>query len=238
MLSSLERSAFISLSSSTTRHDTFFDETLPQHLKSEYFSLYLLALQQRFALLKLSERIAVEAGEISMSTDAWSERLLGQRQTLSRLRASVLDFHVRSLFRHVSQRDHHQDYFARWCRVLDIDPLLEEVRTEYAELSAFVDTKAIELEAVRTRDAALHEKEDERHRNVFGIFVSMLAVPGVVLTYLQVVMQSGSPEAAHLAPIAAGCAMVVGFFVGWGYPNLRRRTSRLGREGADKGSTS
>ena len=55
-LFSLEGGSFVAFD--VPKDNVFFRETLPSHLRDQYFLVFLLALYQRFALIRLSQRVA------------------------------------------------------------------------------------------------------------------------------------------------------------------------------------
>ena len=96
----------------------FFRVTLPSHLRDQYFLLFLLALHQRSALMRLSEEVA-KMWRPAPSTEDY----VGLAQNFARLRSDLLLFKARSYFMQVMQRENHHRCFAKWQETLQIERL-------------------------------------------------------------------------------------------------------------------
>jgi hypothetical protein len=105
--------------------NSFFRQTLPEHIRTSYFLLFLLALHQRFALIRLSKEVA-EHWFVGSDHTSPEER----ERIFTRIRNRLLSFTVRGHFVQVMQREHHHCCYRKWLEVFQIDELYQEVRDE------------------------------------------------------------------------------------------------------------
>lgn len=141
----LEGGSFLAVNSST---EQFFRETLPQHLRQEYFLLFLLTLHQRFALMSILEQVA----------DSWVTDEETRLQQFEQIRDRLLWFTARGYFAQVMQRAHHHRCYCQWQQVFQLKQLYQEVNDEVREMQEYLT-----LQYLRRLEAA--EKESERRRN-------------------------------------------------------------------------
>jgi len=207
---SLEGGAFAAFNAPET---PFFRGTLPDHLRNQYFLLFLLALQQRFTLIMLS-------GEI---TRHWldEEHPVGLEQRVARFQAvrrRLLEFTARGYFAQVMQQEHHHRCFRKWQDIFQIDRLYQEVSDEAREIHAYLlmnRTEALRNLAERQQE---HIKGVERRLNLIGL---VIGIPALAMSYLQVVGGIAAMKAAlvGLGALAAGALL----FGGLEYLAARRR---------------
>lgn len=106
----------------------FFRETLSDHLRNEYFVLYLLALNQRFSLMKLSEEVSRHWDEAPDGD--WDSR----SEVFEAIRDRLLQVIARTQFIQVAQRQHHHRCYQQWQKVFQMRELQQEVREEVQDL--------------------------------------------------------------------------------------------------------
>lgn len=152
-----EGGAFVAFNAPKT---DFFRRELPNHLRDQYFLLFLLALHQKFALMKLSQEVS----------EHWLTGNLKERtQTFERIRNDLLDFTARGYFTQVMQRDHHHRVYRKWQEVFQLEQLYREVSDEVREMHEF-------LLAEQTRRL-------ESRLNFLGAFIG---VPALVMSFLSI----------------------------------------------------
>jgi hypothetical protein len=194
---SLDGGAFVAFDAPAD--DRFFRDTLPQHIGSTYFLLFLLALHQRFAMMMLSEEVARN----------WLVGNEPEREaSFARIRDTLLAFTARGRFAQVMQQEHHHAVYLRWQETFQVDRLYAEVSDEVREMANYVLVR-------RTERIAEGERRLERRVNQIGLLVGM---PALVLTYFSTL---GARD--WWVGIVAGVgALLVGLGVLWG---INRRAS-------------
>ncbi len=179
---SLEGGAFVAVNAPRT---TFFRETLPEHLRKQYFLLFLLALHQRFALISMSQDVA----------EHWLRGSEQERErTFERLRQRLLDFTARGYFAQVMQREHHHRVYRRWQEVFQIEQLYREVSDEVREMHEY-------LMSVQTNRL-------ERRINLLAAFIG---VPALVFGFLSINL-FGITAAEEGLPLWVALLFAVGGF--------------------------
>jgi hypothetical protein len=149
-LNSIEGSAFVAFDAGRTQFDL---DTLPAHLRTTYFTLFLLALLQRFALDQLSEAVARSTGRVLTESERGHAR--GELERITGLDARLLDFTGRCYFVQVSQSAHHHAYYAQLREVNQIDGRYREVTAEIHALRAHAGSRVnVEQERSSLRVAA------------------------------------------------------------------------------------
>jgi hypothetical protein len=148
-LNSIEGSAFVAFDAGRTQFDL---NTLPSHLRTTYFTLFLLALLQRFALDQLSETVALSTGRVLTESERGHAR--GELERITSLDGRLLDFTGRCYFVQVSQTAHHHRYYARLREVNQIDDRYREVTEEIHALRAHAASRvSVEQERASLRVA-------------------------------------------------------------------------------------
>jgi len=130
-LNSIEGSAFVAFDAGHTQFDL---DTLPSHLRTTYFTLFLLALLQRFALDQLSEAVALSTGLVLTGSERGHAR--GELMRITDLDSRLLDFTGRCYFVQVSQTAHHHGYYTHLREVNEIEGRYREVTEEIHALRA------------------------------------------------------------------------------------------------------
>ena len=149
-LNTIEGSAFVAFDAGHTQFDL---NTLPFHLRTTYFTLFLLALLQRFALDQLSESVALSTGRVLSESERGHAR--GELKRITSLDARLLDFTSRCYFVQVSQTEHHHTYYKRLRDVNQIEERYREVTEEIHALRAHAASRvSVEQERTSLRVAA------------------------------------------------------------------------------------
>jgi hypothetical protein len=165
---SLDGSAFVAFDAPNT---PFFRQNLPQHLRSQYFLLFVIVLHQRFALMKFSADVA-KSWPIERS-DALKETKFTQ------LRHDMLVFTARGYFSQVMQRENHHRCYRRWQDIFQVTDLYAEVRDEVLEMH---NTLIFE----KTAAAEARTKALEHSISMLGVFIG---VPALVIGFLGINLQ-------------------------------------------------
>jgi len=140
----LEGGTFLAIDSP---EEVFFKETLPQHVKSQYFLLFLLAQYQRFALMSLSQQVA----------NFWLAAEEQRLQEFERIRDRLFLFTARGYFTQVMQRDNYHRCYRKWQEVLQLEQLYREVHDEVHEMQEYLNSQSL-------RRLEVAEKQRERER--------------------------------------------------------------------------
>ncbi len=193
---SLDGGAFVAFDAPQT---DFFRTTMPSHLKDQYFLLFLIALEQRFALMKMQDAVARDwlplkrdsAGPGAITHDVDEVR----RQSFARIRDLLLSFTARSYFTQVMQQEHHHRVYRKWQQTFQVDKLYQEasnaVHDMYTDLQMRHEERAQALaEEQKSRD----RQQEERSKNIeraLSAIVWVLGVPGLALSYLQTTGSQG-----------------------------------------------
>ena len=143
-LNSIQGSAFVAFDAAPT---AFNSQTLPAHLRSTYYVLFLLAQLQRFALDQLSETVAWSTGRVLGEPERGQARRELERVTA--LDGRLLDFTGRCYFVQVSQTEHHHRYYAQLREVNQIEDRYREVTDEVHALRAHASSR-VSVEQERT----------------------------------------------------------------------------------------
>ena len=143
-LNSIEGSAFVAFDAGQAQFDL---NTLPSHLRTTYFTLFLLALLQRFALDQLSEAVALSTGRVLTESERGHAR--GELKRITDLDGRLLDFTGRCYFVQVSQTAHHHSYYTRLREVNEIEGRYREVTEEVHALRAHAASR-VGVEQERT----------------------------------------------------------------------------------------
>lgn len=127
---SLEGGGFVA---SDASREHFFLKTLPSHLETSYFLVFLIALQQRFSLIAMSADVARH----------WQCETRGRirtelRKVFERTRDRLFDFTARYYFLQVVQRENHHLCYQRWQAVFETRALYDEVSMEVHEMSEYL----------------------------------------------------------------------------------------------------
>ena len=113
----------------------FFRHELPRHLAGPYFHLFVLALQQRFALVALSAEVSAQWSSNPGRSEPglWAE--------FGRIRDRLFDFTARYYFAQVAQRENHHRCYRMWWERFGTAELYAEVCAEVRELSEYLQDR-------------------------------------------------------------------------------------------------
>jgi hypothetical protein len=191
----------------------FFRRTLPEHLRNQYFIIFLLALHQRFLLMSLSQQVS----------DHWLEADDAARtHAFESIRDTLLEFAARGQFTQIMQRENHHRCYRKWQEVFQLKDLYTEVRDEVREMHDYLQTRRaerikqlaeerklqmeaqLEAEKAREREAraladALTKDIEERERTaqeragrlerIIGLLGICFGVPTLVISFLNINIQ-------------------------------------------------
>ena len=135
-VTSIQGSTFVGFDAEPS---SFISQTLPSHLRTTYFMLFLLALLQRFALDQLSEAVGRLTGRVLGEPER--KRARGELEGVTALDSRLLDFAGRCYFVQVSQTAHHHAYYARLREVNQIEGRYREVTEEVRALRAHAGSR-------------------------------------------------------------------------------------------------
>jgi hypothetical protein len=182
---SLDGGAFVACNApqDTPRDREFFRRTLPDHLRDQYFILFLIVLQQRFLLMSLSQQVA----------GVWPKvKHQSKIEDFEPIRDALLEFAARGMFTQVMQREHHHRCYRKWQETFQIKELYDEVRHEVREMHDFLRMKRAEdtlrltkenqrkLKEKAEADAALEKRIEKRLRFIGFVF----GVPTLIIAFL------------------------------------------------------
>lgn len=188
----------------------FFRSTLPQHLRSPYFLLFLLALQQRFALINYSVRI---------SEDWFGQDENHRIKAFESIRADFFDFAARGYFVQVMQREHHHRCYRLWQETLQVEEFYQNVRHKIREMHEYLQTRRTEqIKNLSEKQADLIEEQD-RKINILSVSVALLfGLPSLIIGFLGINLKDITiPETKALdlwqAAIIVGFPLSLGFII-------------------------
>lgn len=155
-------------------HTPFFRATLPAHLTGAYLLLFLLALDQRFTLMLLSQQVSREwvgGGDGNEARKVAAFR---------RIRDALLAFTAQGYFAQTMQEEHHHRSYVRWQAVFQLERLYrnvaEEVREMYGDLELRQRDRAEAVSREQQRQAASLDHRINVVTWLLGIPVSLLLV--------------------------------------------------------------
>jgi hypothetical protein len=185
-LFALEGGAFVAFDPPATQ---FYQETLPAHLRDQYFLLYLLALHQRFALMALSDQVARHW--LSSGRDE-------QAEVFARIRGRLLDFTAKALFAQIVQRGHYDRCYQKWLEVFQIERLYREVRDEVADMHGELQQRREEREL----------RQNETRNMLLASLGLFLGVPGLIISFLGITLRGVTSGNGIDAARAALCVLL------------------------------
>ena len=146
----------------------FFRQTLPAHIAHQYFLLFLLALQQRFVLMMLSQEVSrrwVAAGPDISDADRVA--------AFARIRDALLAFTAQGYFAQTMQEEHHHRCYERWQQTFQLARLYDEVSAEVREMFADLDLRQRHATARLAEQQERQSKMMERRLNLIGFLVGV-----------------------------------------------------------------
>ncbi|MDY6856510.1 MAG: hypothetical protein SWO11_17765 [Thermodesulfobacteriota bacterium] len=189
---SLEGGGFVAFKAPNS---DFFRKVLPNHLKKQYFLLFLITLHQRFVLMGLSHEVSkhwLEGDE--------SERLYFFRT----IRDRHLVFTARGFFSQIMQQEHHHTVYRKCQEVFQLDQIYQEVSNEIQIMH-----DELQLRLSESREQAIRNLE--RFVTVVGM---ILGIPTIVLTFLGVNISKITVEGGGLTFRLVVLMTIISFFIG------------------------
>jgi hypothetical protein len=201
---SLEGCAFVAIQA---RETDFFRRELPDHLQRHYFLLFLIGLNQRFTLIRLSQEVS----------ERWLQGDSRQRiETFERIHRLLMEFTARSYFSLVAQREHHQRFYSALQQTLMVDTLYQEVKDEVLEMYQALQR---EQSARIEHNQALQRQQSMRLEQRVSFLTAFIAVPTAIFSFLNINIRSITSDTEGLPiAVAVGIAvlsMILGGIVWW-----------------------
>ncbi|MCL1474263.1 hypothetical protein [Argonema antarcticum] len=150
----LEGGGFLAVDAPQT---DFFKQTLPAHLRDQYFLLFLLALHQKFALIRLSEMVAANW---RISDDVETD-VQHNTEVFTNIRNQLLLFTARGYFTQVMQREHHHRCYRKWQEVFQLERLYRELNDQVREMHEYSL-----MQLLRRQDEAAKESDRQRQEDI------------------------------------------------------------------------
>ncbi|HEX8146233.1 MAG TPA: hypothetical protein VF591_03440 [Pyrinomonadaceae bacterium] len=153
----------------------FYRSNLRDQLRSQYFLLFLMALHQRFALMKLS-------GEVTAQWTPQSE-VESRAAAFEYIQNSLLTFTARGYFAQVMQQEHYHRVYVKWREIFQVEHLYQEVSGQVREMHGYL---------LARRTAHLEELAETANKraNTLNLIIASLglafAIPALVLSFLGV----------------------------------------------------
>ncbi|MCI0489590.1 MAG: hypothetical protein L0229_23615 [Blastocatellia bacterium] len=229
----LESGAFVAFDAPDTR---FYRAVLPRHLRDQYFILFLLALHQRFALMKLSDEVAMNwlAGN---EGDSESPLEMKREESFRRIRDALLAFTARGHFTQVMQRKNHHRCYLKWQETFQVKQLYGEVSDEVREMHNYLlmrRTERLQQLAEEQQRQSNAEAEASRARaqyleRLISYLALLLGVPALLLSYLGINLRGFTSEEGlkWWMPALAGLGGVLfGGIIVWMVSLLARRSHK------------
>jgi hypothetical protein len=210
-------------------HTPFFRETLPEHIESEYLLLFLLALEQRFVLMMLSQQVSRQWVGVG---DAETHKVAA----FTAIRDALLAFTAQGYFAQTMQEEHHHRSYSRWLAVFQLDVLYRTVADEVREMHGYLELRQRERADAIGREQQRHAENLDRR---LGLVTWLLGIP---VSLLLVVNASGNialvrslvfgPTGVQPYDVLIGVLLdLLGIGVGFiAYRLLDRRLGRQRRE--------
>ena len=177
---SLDGGGFVSFNAPQTE---FFRISLPDHLKKQYFLLFILALQQRFVLMSLESEVAVQ-WQMDLGSENDEGQMRIREEAFGNTQNLLLTFTARGYFVQVMQREHHHRCYRKWQEIFQVDQLLIDVNNEVRYMHNYLQTQH-EIERQKAETERLKQREAfQRRINLIAWFVGL---PILLLSFLNVI---------------------------------------------------
>jgi hypothetical protein len=151
---------------------SFFREILPQHVRDQYFLLFLITLQQRFLLMSLSQQVS----------ESWLKSKENEKaNAFAEIRNTLLQFTARGMFTQVMQREHHHRCYRKWQEIFQIQELYQEVRDEVREMHDYLQMKRTEANLQLAQETQGRAQRLSQTLSWFGVFIG---VPALIIGFL------------------------------------------------------
>jgi hypothetical protein len=220
---SLEGGAFVACDAPRT---DFFRNVMPSHLDNQYFLLFLLAVQQRFVLMMLSQEIATHwmpdtYGGTGRGDDVETRRNVERIATFTRIRDKLLWFAARGYFTQVMQQEHHHRCYRQWQETFQVPQLYQEISEAVRYMH---DVSRLEQAQHLERLAEGQQQKVNRLEQRLSRVAWVLGVPALSLTYLQTLGE----QHWLFSGLVAVISLVIGFALFWvlDYFSAERRKMR------------
>ena len=209
----------------------FFRSTLPEHLTGAYLLMFLLALDQRFTLMLLSQDVSREWVGGGAGVDA------AKVAAFRRIRDALLAFTAQGYFAQTMQEEHHHRSYERWQAVFQLERLYRNVADEVREMYGDLELRARDrAEAVARERQRQAENLDRRLTVVtwlLGIPVSLLLVVNAAGNIALVRKLIFGPDGVQAYDVLIGVILdIIGIVVG--YIAYRMFDRRLRRKNAEE----
>lgn len=154
----------------------FFSAEYFHHIEHTYLYLYILALHQKYALLHLSSQASKLSHELNQNRDDPSE----QSRILRRMKDRIVQFMLRSSYKHVSRSTHHAMYY-EWIRNrLAIDDLFSELHDALEALVSLTDTaEQRQRQEQEDRKKTETERFNKKITGISAIFLPLSVITGI-----------------------------------------------------------
>ena len=215
-LFSLEGGSFLAVDAPRSYQDRqFFRETLPQHLRSQYYLLFLLALHQRFALLKFSNQVAQGW---RVSSDSKDDVVQHNLKLFAEIRSQLLMFTAQGYFSQAMQRENHHRCYRKWQEIFLLERLYREVNDEVREMQEYARIQSDRQLQETIQAVNADEKERDRQLNQtifivsFGLGFAAIAASSSGLMTVQSPITVKSPSLTRpLHPFSLAILLSLGF---------------------------
>ena len=156
----------------------FFRKTLPDHLKDQYFLLFLLALHQRFTLMMLSEEVAKH-----WLADDYKCNDEDREKAFARIMDAFLSFTARGQFTQVMQQEHHHRCYQKWQEIFQVNSLYQEVSEEVQEMYNYLQMCRTErLQKLAEEQQVQTRKLEER----ISVLAVCIGIPALILSFMSI----------------------------------------------------
>ncbi len=190
------------------------------NLSGTYFFLYILAIHQRYALL----RFAIEASQLPKSKHLGSQQIAEMRQRIA-------NFSFRCLFRQVSNITHQAKLYNMLRQVLGIEDLMEELHYELEVLSSLAESDQnkrrmlLKEQEEKEKEAEAKEKDAlDKQDNYFKSMFTVLTAIFIGLNTSSTVYGFFKNEVRPLIPhyyLYVLALSIIAIWLGVSYPTLR-----------------
>ena len=121
--------------------ETRFLQEFCHHVRKRYFLHYILSLNQRQVLRNLAKEVSwIPTALTTGKMNPEKARNIGQ------IRFRILDFVLRTRFYQVSDSTNHNRVYERWCEILEIEPLLKELKNEVEQIDDYIRNQKLDQE--------------------------------------------------------------------------------------------
>jgi hypothetical protein len=211
----------------------FFRETLPEHIVREYLLLFLLALEQRFVLMMLSQQVSRQWVGVDGGAEA------RKVAAFAGIRDALLAFTAQGYFAQTMQEEHHHRSYTRWQTVFQLERLYRDVAEEVREMHGYLELHQRErAEAIAAEQQRHAESLDHRLSVVtwlLGIPVSLLLVINASGNIALVRKLVFGPPGVQAYDVLIGVALdFLGVGVGYVAYRLIDRPLTRRRDGAER----